>query len=214
MKGLMAADSPLQRMLGRVADVMILNLLFLLACLPVVTIGAALTALNFSALKMVEGSTESVHETFLRSFRRNFRQSTVLIGITVGILAVLLAWWIVATNLQISGLGLLVIYGALIMIALRLLTFLLFLFPYHATFEGDTREVLRNARKMSARHPLAALAMAAVLVLPMVATATDPALAGYGLLWLLFGFGAIACVNAFLLRAVFARYIPTPKEAS
>ena len=36
-------DSPVMRFLGKVADLMILNLVTLLCCIPVVTIGASLT---------------------------------------------------------------------------------------------------------------------------------------------------------------------------
>ena len=39
-------DSPVMRFLGRLADLMILNLVTLLCCLPVVTIGASLTAMH------------------------------------------------------------------------------------------------------------------------------------------------------------------------
>ena len=46
-------DSPVMRFLGKVADLMILNLVTLLCCIPVVTIGASLTAMHYVLLKMV-----------------------------------------------------------------------------------------------------------------------------------------------------------------
>lgn len=208
MRELMAADSPLHRLLSRMADLMILNLLFVVASLPVVTLGASLTALHATALRMVDGSPESVPDLFLRSFRANLRQATLLLGIAAGAVAVLAAWVIVAVNLQVRGVWVVLALAVVVMIGLRVLATLLFLFPYQATFEGGVREVVGNARRMSARHPLASLAMAAVLALPVAVTITNPVLAGYGLLWLLFGFAAIACLHALLLRGVFARYIP------
>ena len=45
-------DNSLWRFLGRLADVMILNIVFLITCLPVVTIGAAWTSLSYVTLKM------------------------------------------------------------------------------------------------------------------------------------------------------------------
>ncbi|ATG53598.1 hypothetical protein CFK41_01505 [Brachybacterium ginsengisoli] len=209
MKSLMAADSPLQRILGRVADVMILNLLFFVTSLPLITLGASLTALSRTALEMVDDRQDSVPGTYLRAFRQNLRQATILLGIAVAAVAVLLAWLLVVSALDVSPLLVGLAYAVIAVVALRLLVILCFLFPYQATFEGGTREVITAARKMSARHPVAALGMVAVLVLPVVVTVTEPALAGYGLFWLLFGAGAIACVNALLLRSVFSRYIPT-----
>ena len=38
-------DSPVMRFLTKVADLIILNILFLICCIPIVTIGAASTAL-------------------------------------------------------------------------------------------------------------------------------------------------------------------------
>ncbi|MEE1650608.1 DUF624 domain-containing protein [Brachybacterium sp. J144] len=206
MKELFAADSPLQRVLGRLGDVMILNLLFLVTSLPLVTLGASLTALNFAALRLVEDSPESATDAYLRSFRQNLRQSFGVLAVAAVAVAVLVAWAVVLTQVDAGPLAGVLLWAALVLLALRLIAVLLFLFPYFATFEGSTREVISNARKMSARHPLAALGMTGVLVLPLAVTVTDPALAGYGLFWLLAGFSGIACVNALLLRRVLARY--------
>ena len=49
-------DSPFMRVLNRVADLMILNLVTLICCLPVVTIGASLTAMHYVLLKMVNSA--------------------------------------------------------------------------------------------------------------------------------------------------------------
>jgi len=47
-------DSPLMRFMTKLADLMILNLLFLITCIPVITIGAAWTSLYYVTLKMVK----------------------------------------------------------------------------------------------------------------------------------------------------------------
>ena len=78
MDSLFSADSVLMRGLSRLADVMILNLLFIVTSLPVVTLGAALTALNFTAMRIGTGENNSVTEDYFRSFRRNLRQATVV----------------------------------------------------------------------------------------------------------------------------------------
>ncbi len=46
-------DSPLMRALGKMADLMWLNILTMVCCIPVFTIGASLTALHYMALKIV-----------------------------------------------------------------------------------------------------------------------------------------------------------------
>ena len=76
MDTLFSADSALMRGLTRLADVMILNLLFIVTSLPVVTLGASLTALNFTAMRIGTGECVSVTGDYFRSFRQNFRQAT------------------------------------------------------------------------------------------------------------------------------------------
>lgn len=62
-------DSPIMHFLGRVADLMILNLVTLICCLPVVTIGASLTAMHYVLLKMVRNRESYI----VRSFSSHLR---------------------------------------------------------------------------------------------------------------------------------------------
>lgn len=211
MSKIFDADSPLLRFLTRVADVMILNLLFVATAIPVVTIGASLTALNYTAMKLVAHESESVTDDYLRSFRSNFRQATVL-GLVMGLLALVLwAWYVVATNLDVHPLVRLVLLAVVFLIAFRVVAAALYVFPYQAKFEGGVRDVLRNSRLMSIRHLFSTLTMLAVTVLPVVITVFYPRVTAYGLLWFLFGFAGIAVVNALVFTSVFSRYIPEPE---
>lgn len=46
-------DSPVMQALGKVADLMWLNVLTMICCIPVITIGPSLTAMHYMALKIV-----------------------------------------------------------------------------------------------------------------------------------------------------------------
>ena len=46
-------DSPLMNVLNKMADLMWLNILTLICCIPVITAGAALTSMHYVALKIV-----------------------------------------------------------------------------------------------------------------------------------------------------------------
>lgn len=70
-------DSKIGRCVVNMLDLCGLNLLWLLFCLPVVTIGAATCGLHFALSKRYE-SDEGVYKLFLRSFRGNFKQATFL----------------------------------------------------------------------------------------------------------------------------------------
>ena len=201
-------DSALMRFLTRVADLMILNLLFLATSLPVVTLGASLTALSGTAMRIARGECESVPGDYLRALRRDFRQGTLLGLAVAGLGLVLAAWWVVIGGLGVPGLVQLLLYAVCVVLAFRLTLVALYAFPYLATFDDGLRTVLRNARLMSARHPLASLMLLAVTGLPVVVTVFYPKIAVYGLLWFLFGFAGVAFLAGIVLTGVFARYAP------
>ncbi len=205
------ANSPLLRFLTKVADVMILNIVFVATSVPVVTLGASLTALNYTAMKIVTNECESVTGDYFRSFRANFRQGTLL-GLAVAFLAlVLAAWYVAVETLDISPLAQLVLQAICYLVAFRVVLAALYAFPYLAKFENSVREVLNNSRKMSLRHLFASLTLLAVTALPVVITVFYPAATAYGLLWFLIGFAGVAFVNGFVFTSIFAKYIaPQP----
>lgn len=203
-------DSPLLRFLDKVADVMILNLVFIATAIPVVTLGAALTALNYTAMKIVSGESTSVASDYLRSFRTNFKQATLLGLAVVGLALVLAAWYVVVDNLDVPVIVRIVLLVVFYLVAFRFVLATLYVFPYNATFENTVLEVLNNSRLMSLRHLFGSLAIAAVTALPVVVTVFYPRVAVYGLLWFLIGFAGIAVVNAVLFTRIFRTYITEP----
>ena len=207
MGTLFSADSALMRSLGTLADIMILNLLFIATSLPVVTLGASLTALNFTAMRIGTGECGSVTADYFRSFHQNFRQATVIGAILLLLMAVLAAWYVVITTFEIDALAELGLLAVWYLMAFNLAIMAIFVFPYLANFEGSTRQVLRNARLMSWRHPLTSLLSLLIIGLSIAVTLFYPHMTGYGLLWLALGFAAIAVINGHLFTRVFSTYI-------
>lgn len=208
MNTLFSADSALMRGLGTLADVMLLNLVFIATALPVVTLGASLTALNFTAMRIATGRCNSVTGDYFRSFRQNFRQATVIGLLLAAFALVLAAWYVVVTNLAVGPLAELLLLAVWYILAFTFATTTIFVFPYLASFEGRTREVLRTARQLSWKHPLTALGALAIIGLAVAVTVFVPQATAYGLLWLLVGFAGIATVNGLLFARVFGKYAP------
>ena len=72
MRNLFSMDSGIFRFLTRLADLMILNILFIVCCIPIVTIGASVTSLYYVTLKMAVNEEGYIAKAFLKSFRQNF----------------------------------------------------------------------------------------------------------------------------------------------
>ena len=71
-------DSPLMQFLNKMADLLWLNILTFICCIPIVTIGASLTAMHYMALKMVRNEECYITRGFFKSFKENFRQATLI----------------------------------------------------------------------------------------------------------------------------------------
>lgn len=69
MSGFFNMDSPVMRFLSRVCDLMILNFMCLICCIPIVTIGASVTALYSVTLKMVRGGRILYLQRLLKGFQ-------------------------------------------------------------------------------------------------------------------------------------------------
>lgn len=78
MKKIFDMDNPLMQALSVAADLLALNILALLCCLPIVTAGAGITAMNDLVIHMARQEETYLVKPFFRSFRANFKQSTLL----------------------------------------------------------------------------------------------------------------------------------------
>ena len=65
-------DSPIMNFLGKLADLIILNILAFICCIPIVTAGASMTALYYVCLKMVRNNEGYIMKSFFKSFKQNF----------------------------------------------------------------------------------------------------------------------------------------------
>ena len=72
-------DSKFMQALSRIADLILLNLVFLVTCIPIFTIGAASAALYSVAFRLGTEREEGVFRCYFRAFRNNFKQGTILL---------------------------------------------------------------------------------------------------------------------------------------
>ena len=71
-------ESRFMEALSTISDLMILNLVTLVCCLPVITIGAALTGMHYVLLKMVRREEGYIVRSYFKSFKENFLQATII----------------------------------------------------------------------------------------------------------------------------------------
>lgn len=211
MKELFNMDNGLFRFLGRVADLMILNILFLVCSIPIITIGASITGMYYVTLKIAENEEGYIVRGFFKSFRENFKQATIMWLIILGVGIVLGMDLMIMRNADNTlGNALRIAITALGVIYLVITSYV---FPTLARFYNSIKNTFRNAFLMSIAHLPYTLLILVITVAPVILTFLNGYTLWYGLLlWLLFGFSLIAYGNSFFLKRIFAKYMPPQEE--
>ena len=159
-------DSPLMQMLSKVADLLLLNMLALICCIPIVTVGASLTALNYMALKMVRNEECYITRGFFKSFKENFIQGTVIWMLFLLLFVVLAGDFYIMSN---SGMEFSKVLQVIITIFAMLLLFTaMYVFPVLAKFDNTIWRTIRNAFFMSIMQFPKTLLMIVLYILPPV----------------------------------------------
>ena len=212
MRALFDMDNAFFRGMSKVADLCILNVVFLICCIPVFTIGAATTALSYVTLKMKDGEEGYILKSFFKSFRQNFKQSTViwllmvLIGLVLG-----LDFYILR---GMSGTGTKMMLVVVLMGVFLWLMVFSYVFPLQARFYNTIKATLRNAVLLSIANFPRTICMVALQTGTVLLTFYNGKTLGYGLLaWFLIGFAAIALANSTLLSPVLKKLMPAQEDS-
>ena len=208
MSKLFRMDSPLMRFLTKIADLMVLNILFCVTSIPLITIGASWTALYSVTLKMVRDEEGSVSRSYFRSFRQNFRQATLLwLGVLVVLALLVLDIRVLNGMSEGTAPGLLRV-GVEILALLGIMV-LQYLFPSLARFEASLADTLKNACMMALAHlPKTALMTAAAVGAVWITLINNTTIAVGLMVWPLIGFALMAFGNSGILRKIFDNYVP------
>lgn len=197
------------RFIDRFGDLTILNLLFLISCIPLITIPAAVTAMYACTLKLAGGEGFE-GKWFWNSFRRDFKTS-LQIGLLIGAAGILLFIDGHVLTRYFSGVHSIFRY-ILYVLAFLLLCTASFAFPLAAQFENTCVQHLKNGALLALRHFPKTLVVLALNFVPVALFLMDfEVFLRLVIFWLLFGFAAAAYANAILFRKIFQSLIPTPE---
>lgn len=201
------------RILGfllKLADLILLNLLWLVCSLPVVTLGPATTAANYTAMKMVEDEGDSVAKMFFRSFRLNLAQSMrlgllfTLLGVVLGVDVYLCLY-----RLEMEGQAKFMLLAVLVCLGLAFWMEMIYLWALLARFDNSSKRAVILAFMLSVKHwrqtvqilvehiALATVGVLCVLFVPQL-----------GILFIIFGASLFFYSQAKILRPLLDGYIP------
>lgn len=191
--------------INKIADTLILSVLWVLCSLPIFTVGASSAAFYYAHQKCVRQRTGYVWQTFFTGFRSNFAQATKAWLVVLGLTLVIAADWYLLFLIENTAPLLPVIRTVLIAVMAAITIWALYLFPYLSRFENTTKIILKNCALIAVANLPQSLLLLLVFGLCAVGFVSFP------LLNVLIPALYIACANR-ILENVFKKYMP-PEEA-
>lgn len=208
---LFSINSPIIVFLDKFGSIMLINLLFILFSLPLISIGASVTAMYRCLLNLANGNDNGLIKQFWNAFRGNFKQSTLLFLWLLPLMALVVfeALILLAGAVENSIINT-ILFIAPFIFAICVISYV---FPLQAQFENKVFSTVKNAALLAVNHFPVTLAVAALnLVFPVMLYFFPSLFVKTLLAWILFGFSLIAYINTFLLRKVFIQYFPSCDE--
>ena len=204
MFGLFNYDGPAIQFLNKIADCVCLSFLWLVSCIPLVTVGAATTALYYTTNKCIRHGEGHIWGEYWRAFRSNFKQATALWLILLLIYGSLGASCYSSYLMCTEGaLAKEMFYFLLIVIAV-ITVWANLIFPYLARFQNTNKMILKNCLGIVLMNLPAALLLFAGYILSIIVIVIFP-------LVLLCVPGVYTLLSCYGLERIFMKYM-TPED--
>lgn len=194
-------EGPVFQFLGTLFDFVILNVLFLITCIPVVTIGPAISALYTVTLREVRNEQGYIIRSYFTAFKENFKHSfllSILYTIVGAILLYNLAFW-AQMKTAVGSIFLIIIAACTLLYAISLL----YVFALSARFENTIKRTVKNSLLIALANPVQTLMILLITVIGFALAYVSPM---FRVFLVIFGFAFLAYCASFPLTKVFSRY--------
>lgn len=145
MNSLLNPDNPVMQFITKITITVYLNILWLLCCLPVFTIGASTTALYYVTLKMVKNEEGNITKAFFHSFKENFKQGTIIWLILLGLGIVLGIDGYVLYHMRFENVFWTLCSAIFIVALIAYVIVLMYIFPLLSRFNNTTFAMFKNS---------------------------------------------------------------------
>lgn len=193
-------DSGPMRFANLLLDLTILNLTALVCCIPLFTIGAAISA-QYSSINSLMDGDRHVFQNFKAGFKQHFKQSTIIWVLFLLLTAAFYMDYHLLTTAIVPAKKLLLLISFFAFIALVFT--ILWSFAVLANYKGTIREVLFNAFVFSFMYaPISLIALGVYGLAFYLALRFTMARA----LFIVFGHAVILYINLSMFKMTFRRH--------
>ena len=190
MRRLLDIDNPVMRLIIKLFDCMILSVLWVVFSLPVITMGAASTALYAAVYHHIRKDESYLWKSFWSAFKENFKRSTLAWLPMLAMILFLLYDVLALRALIQNGNPLGRLFGVILVLLFVAAVWAVYLAAYCARFQGSVKDMLRYSFFLMMSHPLRSIGVMIAVVGSIALTLVVP------------GFAAILPSLAFLISSI------------
>lgn len=199
-------NSKIYHLMSKVAECMILSLLWILCSLPLITCGAATSALYYCVVKVIRKDEGSVLKNFWNAFKTDLKQSILVTILTFAVIALVSTVGAAVYAVTPQADVLKKIYIVYIIFFSFGIAWLHYIFSYIARFEAPFKTALKNSILICLMNLPSSLSMAILFVAVLVVLIMTAPGSGVALFLLP---AIYALITSFLLEKIYQKYMPT-----
>ncbi len=202
-------DSKFFTVMSKIGDFIVLNVLFVITCIPVITIGTSFCALYDTCKKRLYDKESYVAKNYIAAWKENFKNATIIWLFYLILLPVLYLF----SDFFAQNMNNVLIITAYFVVIICYIFSIIYAFPLQASFVNSPFRIIRNSIITALIWLPYSLVLAAVTVLPLALTWLAPGALYFTLTyWLLFGFSLNAILSVLITERVFVHYREQTEE--
>lgn len=207
MDNLFRYDSKFWGLLDKITDIVILNFLFIVSSVPIITIGASISATYSVSLKKIKNEDISVSKEFIKKFRADFKVSTIVWILMIVVGGVLLLDFHIS-NLVSNGILSIILKFISTLVGVIYLFSSTYIFPIISKFDNTIKNTIINSILISIQSLPYTIIMFVMNILWIILIFSLENYFGYILFfYIIIGFGAVSYTNSIFLNKIFDKYI-------
>lgn len=203
MNSFFSLEGPFISFLDKCGRIVILTLLWLLCCIPLITIGASTASFYYGMAKTIRHERSSAAKEFFRCFKRVFGKSILCSVCFLVILAVLIVdiivWYGKATKTSMLNMNLCIV------LLLVLFAVACYYCAALSRFLYSQRELVRFAAFLAFKHLPVTIVCLIMIAAMLCLIVIYPVFA-------VFLPGLVCMAISYFMENVFKKYIPKPEE--
>ncbi len=197
-------DGPFVKYMSLVADAIMLSLVFMITCIPIITIGPSITAIYYVMTKRIYEKESYIFKEYFSSFKQNFVQSSltwVCLSILQGILVFNLYLVFKGYVFSLDQLYAKIFACIYLLLLIEIFIVNLYVFPIISRFHLGFVKAIKMAFLLSNRHMPSTISVACLAVLISYITYANPFL-------LVASMGIYCAFSSYFFMKIFKKYNP------